>query len=173
MVKSFFTIREAALEFAGTSSIKKLSTGGMQNCGLYLFKDRILKFSYSISEAKACTRLIGKKFNNVVKIYAVQKFLLPLENGKKTTVYAIEQERLQRKKGLNFYSLEIEDVILSGLKQSISVKETTSYIKQILNGYVELESVGVIYRDLHSSNVMSDVSGNLKIIDFGCVTVRR
>lgn len=61
------------------------------------------------------------------------------------------------------------------LAQIITIRKLTEshilYIsQQLLSGLAFLHSRNFVHRDLNSSNVMLSVTGNLKIIDFGCCT---
>ena len=54
-------------------------------------------------------------------------------------------------------------------KKRLSEKEAQSIMKQLLNGYKELYSLGIIHRDLKPANIFI-TKGLVKIADFGFAT---
>ncbi len=172
----YTSMRQAARDLSGYVPIRKVKANGIENKGIYIFNDRILKFTLSTKEAEACSKLIGKKFRNVVQVFAVHRIIMKhWKDGKKYVVYAIEQERLKRDRSVQFSNLDVEKLLINmAIKSKCrSIFPAKLIVDSVLNAYVELESVGIIYRDLHSDNMMRDTAGNLKLIDFGFVTVRR
>lgn len=157
---------------SGTSGIpkcylKKAKVFGLFNEGIYYFKNKAYKVSYSRKEAKACKRLIGKKFNNVCNIYNIYPINVLCDDKEKYwDGFVIEQEKLYRDKRIKFNHLTMDYVV-----DNVSLR--APLFIDIANGLIELNSVGIKYNDLHSLNVMRDVNGNIKIIDFDSVTFKR
>jgi serine/threonine protein kinase len=168
--KVYKTYREAAQGLSGHPYPVKVQGIGLENRAIFTIGNRVLKFTFSARDAKASERLIGKNFRNVVRIYSVNRVCLQDEDGK-FYVYAIEQEKLHRDRHIRFHNLDVERIVLTNPNRSLSFLK--SVVNDVLNAYVELRSVGIIYRDLHSNNILRDTAGNLKLIDFGFATIRR
>lgn len=150
------------------SDIKKKNGFGLENDGIYQYKDRIFKLTSSKREFSAAKRLVGKDFKNVVKVYSSN--LCNIYNEQTDSIwktYIIEEEKLNRN-GANFL---FNDLNLHTL--CINVEKRLPFFVGIMNGLVELASVGIIYYDIHSMNIMFGNSNQVKIIDFGCVSVKR
>lgn len=142
------------------------------NFGIYTYDDRVIKFTNSLNDFRVSLLLVGKNFKNVVKIYSVHKIKLVDNQKSKRTIYAIEMERLNRTKFL-FDEFEIENIISIFKSKKLEITEACSFISSVLNAYLELNSIGVLYFDTHSDNIMIDHKNEYKLIDFGCCTVQR
>jgi serine/threonine protein kinase len=61
-----------------------------------------------------------------------------------------------------------DHVVKSG---TISETVAREYFRQLITAVDYIHSLGVVHRDLKNENILLDVSGNLKIIDFGLTNV--
>jgi hypothetical protein len=154
---------EEAIEYlACGEKIRRRQSASLFSEGIYYTDTKAFKITLYENEANACSRLIGKDFKNVCKIHHVHRNI----KVAKWKVTVIEQELLQKYKGISFYHLNFEYIMRD-------VGGRAEMAKDIINGLVELDSVGIIYGDLHSSNIMQDSNNNLKLIDFGTAKVKR
>ena len=62
------------------------------------------------------------------------------------------------------------DILREGGFRGIKVRDLKSYIKQTLQGLAYLHEIGITHTDLKPENLMVQVDGSLKIIDFGGAT---
>ena len=62
---------------------------------------------------------------------------------------------------------DFKDYALSN-KKHFSSKEILDVVKQIIDGFLVLNSHGVIHRDLKPENLLVGNNGQIKIADFGC-----
>ena len=128
-------------------------------------------------------RALDKKLNEEVAL----KLIKPDIASDKNTIERFKNElRLARKirqknvgsmyefledNGIHFITMEyVSGQDLKGLiRQSapLSIARTISTAKQICEGLTEAHRLGVVHRDLKSSNIMIDKAGNARIMDFG------
>ncbi len=150
------------------NQIKKLRTFGMENEGIFTYQDRVFKFSASKREFLIAKRLIGKNFKNVVKIHNTYECdVLGICSRNVWKSYIIEEEKLKRiGKSFAFDDFDLQRVC-------VDVERRAPYFAAILNGIVELSSIGIRYNDLHPLNVMYDNNQVAKIIDFGLASTKR
>ena len=153
---------EAIEHLACGEKIRRKQHASLFSEGLFYTDNKVFKITLYENETKACSRLIGKNFKNVCKIYYVHRNV-KIADWK---VDIIEQERLQKYKGIFFHHLNFEYIMKN-------VGKRAEMAKDIINGLIELNSVGIIYGDLHSSNIMQDNNNILKLIDFGSARVKR
>jgi serine/threonine protein kinase len=165
----FNTQREAisALTKVAASDLIKIRASGLENDGIYRTEDRIYKVSSSKKELLVANKLIGKKFKNVVTVYGAYECDILSSNGNVWKSYIIEEERLFRnKKQFVFDNLDINSI-------GIDINRRVPFFVSVLNGVIELASLGIFHKDLHCLNVMLDKCGTPKIIDFGIVTIKK
>jgi serine/threonine protein kinase len=166
----FHSDKEAISALCGVheSLLKKVQfSSGLENDGMYCFGNRVYKISSKRREFLASKRLIGHKFKNVVNIYSAHECKILSNNDSVWDSYIIEQEKLY--KNINtprFDKLDL-DVFAT------NVNKNMHYFIGVMRGISELASVGIIHKDLHSLNIMSDKNNNPKIIDFGIVVLKR
>jgi len=147
--------------------LKKIPAYGMENDCIYSNDNKIYKVTSSKQEFLASKRIIGKKFKNIVKIFDSYECNILSDMGSVWKSYIIEEEKLKReKRKFVFDSLDL--CVLSE-----NVKERLPYFVSVINGLAELDSIGIKYKDLHSMNIMNDNDGNVKIIDFGYVSLKK
>lgn len=148
------------------SALKLFRRSGAEHDRLYSYNDKIFKVTPSRQEFLASKRLIGKDFNNVVKIFNSFEccVLSDYDRVTKWKSYIIEEEKLKKSGFLN-------DLTLYDL--SCNIEKKLSYYVDIINGLIELSSVGIIHNDIHTLNTMKDDNGNVKIIDFGFATIKK
>ena len=146
--------------------IKRLKISGIENDGIFLYKDKIFKVTSSKREFLAAKRIMQEDFENVVKIYNVYEcFIIFYEKPYKS--YIIEEERLFRdKRNYVFDDLDISFA-------SVDINKRLPYFVAVLNGLAELASIGVEHNDLHTLNIMMSNSGVVKIIDFGFAKLKK
>jgi len=148
--------------------LKRIPNFGMENDFIYFYKDRVFKITSSRQEFLASKRIIGRNFNNVVKIYdSFECDILSEHSDNVWKSYIIEEELLFRK-GNNFLFKNLDFVTLMN-----DVENRLPYFVSIINGMIELESIGIRYNDLHSLNIMFDKEDNAKLIDFGFVSLKK
>ena len=148
--------------------LKKAAEFGIENNGVFLYKDKAYKASFSSKEFKAVKRLIDKDFKNVVNIYsATECKILSKYSNKYWKIFLIEEERLYRNK----HKYCFDDLDLISLNKDI--KNRLPYFVNVINGIIELSSAGIVHNDIHSYNIMLDKNNIPKIIDFGQVTLRK
>lgn len=148
--------------------LKRRPNFGMENDYIYLYKDRVFKITSSRQEFLASKRIIGRNFNNVVKIYdSFECDILGKYSDNIWKSYIIEEELLFRK-GSKFLFKNLDICTLMN-----NVEKRLPYFVSIINGLIELESVGIKYKDLHCLNIMFDKSDNAKLIDFGYVSLKK
>jgi serine/threonine protein kinase len=164
------TQKEAISNLTGInkSKIKKVKTFGMENDGIYSYRDRIFKISSSRAEYFVAQRLFGEKFENVVNIYGYYECDILGKNGDSVwKSYIIEEEKLKRVgRNFAFNNFDLQTVCLDPIRR-------IPYFASVLNGIAELASVGIVYYDLHPLNVMYNDKGQVKIIDFGYAVLKR
>jgi len=149
------------------TDLKKVKVYGLENDGIYKTEDRIFKIASSRKEFMAAQRLIGRDFKNVVKVYNATECAIVSMFGNVWKSYIIEEERLYRKKNaLVFNDLDINSV-------SLDIHTRVPFYVHLLNGIIELASVGILHEDLHSLNVMTDLNDVPKIIDFGIIKLKK
>lgn len=165
-----YDLKDLVSQVAGIDKkkLERLKSGGIEHIVIYKTDDKIYKVTNSVKEYQACNRLKGNDFKNVVKIHDVHtvKATHPL-NIFGFTLYIIEQERLYRFKHSNTFEVLDMDCL-----ETDPVNRVNFFV-DIMNGILELASVGIKHTDLHALNTMNDKSGNLKIIDFGCAKTSR
>jgi len=148
--------------------LKHIPNFGMENDYIYSYKDRVFKITSSKQEFLASKRIIGRNFNNVVKIYdSFECDILGKHSNNIWKSYVIEEEMLYRNGG-EFLFKKLDFCALMG-----NVEKRLPYFVSVINGLIELESVGIRYNDLHSLNVMFDKEKNAKLIDFGYVSLKK
>jgi serine/threonine protein kinase len=158
----------AGLAKISQRTLRRLKVSGIENDGIYATKTRIFKLCGSRREYLAAKRLIGKDFSNVVKVYhAYECDIYYSFSDHPLKTYVIEEERLYRS-GRNFV---FDYLCLSDIYPDVNRR--LPYFVGVINGLAELASVGIIHNDLHTLNVMSDASGQVKIIDFGFAKIKR
>lgn len=149
-------------------NLKKAAEFGIENNGVFLYKDKAFKASFSSREFKTAIRLIDQDFKNVVKIFsALECKILSKDTSKYWKIFIIEEERLFRSK----HKYCFDDLDLMSLNKD--VENRLPYFVNIINGIIELASVGIIHNDIHSYNIMLDKNDVPKIIDFGQITLRK
>lgn len=165
----FYTQKEAisALANVPICDLIKIRANGLENDGVYRTENKIYKISSSKKELLVANKLIDKKFKNVVTVYGAYECDILSLHGNVWKSYIIEEERLFRnKKQFVFDDLDINSI-------SIDVNKRVPFFVSVLNGVIELASIGVFHKDLHCLNVMLDKAGTPKIIDFGIVTIKK
>ena len=162
----FTNYEEAIKHFAHGEKIRRIQSRSLFNEGLYYTKTKVFKVTLYENEANACKRLFNKNFKNVCYIYDVHDVKICADNSNKWKAFIIEQELLQKDRTISFHHLNFEYIMRN-------VGKRAEMAKDIINGLIELDSVGIIYGDLHSSNIMRDHNNTLKLIDFGTAKVRR
>lgn len=165
----FYSQKDAvsSLTKVSATDLIKIRAYGLENDGIYRTEDRIYKISSSKKEFLAANKLIGKKFKNVVTVYSAHECDIVSANGNLWRSYIIEEERLFRnKKQFVYDNLDINSV-------GRNINKRVPYFISVLNGVIELASVGIIHKDLHCLNIMIDTKGTPKIIDFGIVTIKK
>jgi len=144
-----------------------IAVGSNENDGFYKAEDKIYKISNSRKEFDAAKRLIGKNFKNVVKVYSANECLILSTNNNFWVSFVIEMEKLTRAGNEFVYkNLDLDTL-------NLDVKKRIPYMIDVLNGVLELESLGIKHEDLHTMNIMRDKDGNQKIIDFGIISLKR
>jgi len=166
----FDTQKDAIALFAGINKrkLKRMRAFGMENDGIFSYKDKIYKISSSKREFLAANKIKGKDFNNVVKIFGTYECDI-LGRNRKTLwkSFILEEEKLKRLgKSYAFDDFDLQRVCCD-------VGRRLPYFVGILNGLAELASIGIEYNDLHPLNVMYDEKEAVKIIDFGFATIKR
>lgn len=151
------------------TSLKRLQVAGIENEGVYLYKDRIFKVSPAKKEFAAASRIKDKNFKNVVKVYNTYECCSYIDNDCNIVYksYIIEEERLFR----NRNSYVFDDLDVSSI--SLDINRRLPYIVSVINGIAELASVGIIHKDIHSMNIMLDKQNEVKIIDFGHTKIKK
>jgi len=145
----------------------KLKKFGLENDGIYACDDKIYKVASSRKEFLAAERLIGKNFTNVVKVYSCKSCKIMSEYERVWESFIISEEHLYRSKNEYVYnSLDINMI-------SENIEKRVPYMIAIMNGIVELASVGIKHADLHSLNILMSKKGIPKIIDFGIVSLKK
>lgn len=145
----------------------KLKKFGLENDGIYAYGDKIYKISSSKKEFDAANRLIGKNFNNVVKVYSCKSCRIMSEYERIWASYIIEEEKLSRnRKEFLYDSLDISMI-------ADDIEKRVPFMVAIMNGIIELASLGIRHRDVHTLNIMFSKDGMPKIIDFGIVSLKK
>lgn len=147
------------------------NVSGIEHLAFYKLSDRVIKITTNEKEARACKRIFGRDFKNVVKVHNIHEFYVCSEfkNGYVKT-YAFELEKLSTTKLLSDYD---EELNFSKLISKHSFETTKKLLTDVINGYEELSSIGVYHKDIHTQNVLYDKrTNNYKIIDFGIVKIR-
>jgi serine/threonine protein kinase len=150
-----------------SSKLKKLKTVGMEHDYIYSLHDKVYKITSSKTEFLASKRIIGNKFNNVVNIF--DSYECDILSPNKDSIwksYIIEEEKLFRDKSLLYKNIDLKSL-------SFDLEKRLPLFVSIINGLIELSSVGIIYDDFHTMNVMRDKNNNIKIIDFGLVILKK
>lgn len=162
----YSSFKEAISDKTGIAQEKlyQSKAEGLCNCGIFIAPDRVFKVTANKREIKASQRLIGKDFTNVVKIYSVFEICVYFRRfADPTNYYVIEQEKLYRDKhDKRFCALEGADI-----------EKNPEYYIPILKGMAELKSVGITHLDVSSWNILRDMNGTVKLIDFGIVSIER
>ena len=147
--------------------IKLRKKWGLENDGIFAYKDRIFKISSSRKEFFAAQRLIGKEFKNVVKVFSCKECQILSYYETVCWAYVIEEERLHRNgKEYLYDSLDIGMI-------ADDIDKRMPYMIAVMNGIIELSKAGIKHCDLHCANIMMDKKGNPKIIDFGIVSLKK
>jgi len=169
-MKVYSDAKTAISELAGVNKrkLKKKLANGMEHDKIYTYKDRLFKITSSRQEYFAAKRIIGNRFKNVLTIYDCFKCDIVSDNGDEIwRSYIIEEEILYRKGNqFVFNSLDLYSL-------AYNIESRLPYFVSIINGLVELSSIGIQYNDLHPLNVMKDKNNVIKIIDFGQVSLKR
>ena len=165
MIRKTFHNYEEAIICLSDEEICRHVQKSVFNEGIFITKNKVFKITLYSNEAKACKRLIGKTFKNVCKIHNV--YSIKVTDGESSwKAHVIEQEKLHRDESISFFNLDFKYIMRD-------INKRAEIAKSIINGLLELESIGITYSDLHSSNVMRDSKNRLKIIDFGFAKVKR
>jgi serine/threonine protein kinase len=171
MQETYNSQKEAIAKLSNikVSDLKRLRAAGIENEGIYLYKDRIFKVSSSRKEFTAANRIKNKDFKNVVKVYNTYECYSYIGYSSNIIYksYIIEEEKLFR----NRKSYVFDDLDVSFISSDINRR--LPFIVSVINGIAELASIGIIHNDLHSMNIMLDKHNQVKIIDFGFAKIKK
>jgi len=165
MKQTFLNYKEA-IDYFSDNKICETQDGSLFNEGLFYTEEKAFKITLFDNEVNACKRLKGRCFENVCYIFDVYDITIINNETNKWKASIIEQEKLNKDKSISFHHLDFEYIMRN-------VNRRAEMAKQILNGLIELDSVGIVYGDLHSSNIMRDKLGKYKLIDFGTARVKQ
>ncbi len=179
---------------------KKTLGRGRNGIAFSLDDNRVIKLTTDQDEAKASSKIQGKKSKNVVKIISTFKF--PSSN-----VYGIVQEKLfplsQNEKNMLSTALRIVDYFVKQMKEKgtggyrevygsgwqhfskiMLMQGDTNFTKddvkkslKVLSAFKipqmmdELLSRGIMFFDYHTGNIMKNAGGDYVVTDLGVSTV--
>jgi len=129
--------------------------------------------------------------NDTGGLFAVKQIEVDLSNPRKTKEALLElqvMKSLQHPNIVHYLGAQLDsslgcmyvflELVPGGSISSMLIKfgpfnegVIRKYMKQILSGLEYLHSVGVIHRDVKGANMLVDVSGTVKLADFGCAKI--
>ncbi len=148
--------------FAGRYEIiEELGEGGMGK--IYRVEDNKINEEVALKLLKpqiAVDKKTIERFKNELK------FARKIAHRNVCKMYDLDEE-----KGTHYITMEYvpgEDIkSMIRMSKQLSVATAVNIAKQVCEGLAEAHRLGVIHRDLKSSNIMIDKEGNARIMDFG------
>lgn len=108
-------------------------------------------------------------FYKIISASRIDVLSYILENKEKLTqeLYSLPIDFYQLKDGHYCYSAEFltDYLTLDDLQYLYLELGSKKLIKQILKMFLELDSIGVLYDDFHTANIMLNKKGNSKLVD--------
>ncbi|KAJ3276953.1 hypothetical protein HDV01_000005 [Terramyces sp. JEL0728] len=145
---------EAEDDYDSDDSSEEHSSDESQSHYSYDESDDWLSSGISISLRKQTSLRISRSTTN-------DSYDSSVMSSNYTQILYIQMEYCEKK--------TLRDLIEAGIKVEMSWK----YLRQILEGLGHLHLQGIIHRDLKPSNIFLDLSGRVKIGDFGLATAKR
>jgi serine/threonine protein kinase/Tfp pilus assembly protein PilF len=145
--------------------IEKLGEGGMGV--VYLAEDSKLKRKVVLKFLHphlTSDKNILKRFQREAQTAAA------LSHPNIVTIYEIDQYHEQTFIAMEYLAgHSLREEITRG---SMSVKQVVNIARQLCDGLGEAHKAGIVHRDIKPENILVDISGHVKILDFGLARMR-